>query len=422
MPRHVTFIHTADLHIGAPFRGLRAVSPKWAKRLREAITESYDRVIDAALESQVDFVIIAGDIFDSARASYADYLRFFNGLKRLNDAGIHAYLCAGNHDPYTSWKQDFFAFPERTKMFSADRPSFEVFERDGAPLALLGGRGYYNQTWPADKDIAEGITRQAAMNGTGCEQAPFAIGVIHTGLNLDPTKAPTDPAALLASGMDYWALGHIHIHYVYPGTNPKMAFSGCVQGRDINETGERGAYKVTLTEGAPIKLEFIPTASVVWQKMRIDVSECSSIADISDKIMRELFRENGKSHCEEMGARITLTGKTPLHRVLDAPGVIEDLRKAINDGYPFFFCDALLDETAPPLDKDALRKEELFPSVLLRVSSAQRAGEEEMLAYLQKEFLARKLTLPKAIEDRATTLSEEAEDLVLDLLNRGDGR
>ena len=62
------FIHAADLHIGAPFRGLRALSPRWADRLMDAIPQAWDRVVDAAVRNDVDFVVIAGDIFDTARA------------------------------------------------------------------------------------------------------------------------------------------------------------------------------------------------------------------------------------------------------------------------------------------------------------------------------------------------------------------
>ncbi|MEG0323207.1 MAG: DNA repair exonuclease [Raoultibacter sp.] len=422
MPKRVTFIHAADLHFGAPFRGLRALSETWAQRLLTAIPESYVRVIDAALDNQVDFVIIAGDIFDSSRASYADYLAFFEGLHRLNDAGIKAYLCTGNHDPLTSWKQDFFAFPPNTTMFSADKPSFEVFERDGEPLVLLGGRGYYNQTWPFDQDIAAGVNRAAAEVETGSVTAPFAVGVLHTGLNLDQSKAPTDPQALLLAGMNYWALGHIHKRYLYPESNPQLVFPGCIQGRDINETGERGVCKVTLTEGAPNEVEFIPTASVVWQRMRVDVSDCASIAEVSDKIMRELFRENGKSHCEEMCVRIELIGKTTLHRRFETPGVLVDLRKSINDSYVFFFCDALIDRTELPLDKEALMNEGLFPAVLMQVSNSQRMQTEESLAFLQDEFLKKNLTLPRSVERKIDRLSREAENLVLDLLGQGDGR
>ena len=79
MSKRVTFIHAADLHLGAPFRGLRALSSKWANRLLTAIPESYDRMVDAAIARDVDFVVVSGDIFDSARPSYGDYLHFFGG-------------------------------------------------------------------------------------------------------------------------------------------------------------------------------------------------------------------------------------------------------------------------------------------------------------------------------------------------------
>ena len=66
MADQVTFIHAADLHLGAPMRGLRALSPEWAERVRAAIGEAYGRVVQAALDRAVDFVLIAGDMFDTA--------------------------------------------------------------------------------------------------------------------------------------------------------------------------------------------------------------------------------------------------------------------------------------------------------------------------------------------------------------------
>lgn len=422
MPKQLTFIHAADLHLGAPFRGLRALSEPWAARLLSAIPEAYDRVVEAAVRRKVDFVVISGDIFDSARASYADYLHFFEGLKRLGQQGIPVYLCTGNHDPYTSWERDFFALPENATMFAADKPSFALYERDGQPLCVLGGRGYYNQAWPLDADIAEGVTRAAAEEALGSRAcaAPFGVGVLHTGLDLDPTKAPTSPAGLLRAGFDYWALGHIHKKQLIPPDNPKIAFSGCIQGRDINETGERGVYAVTLTQGAPTTVEFVPTASVVWQRMKVDVADCTNLSEVTDAVVRELFRVNGQAHCEEMCVRITLTGTTPLHAVLARPGVLDDLRKALNDMYPVFFCDALVDATVQPWDTEALRREGLFPAVFLQVSDALRACPEEEIAYVQEEFLKKNLQLPKACAKHIDGLALDAQRLVLDLLGRGD--
>lgn len=421
MPKQLTFIHAADLHLGAPFRGLQALSDVWAKKLISAIPESYGRVIDAAINNKVDFVLIAGDIFDSAKASYADYRCFFEGLNRLNQEGIHVYLCTGNHDPFTSWQQDFFAFPLNTTMLPADKPGFVIFEKEGEPLALIGGRGYYSQAWPEDVSIAEGIDRNTGEEATGVKP-PFAIGLLHTGLNLDHEKAPTDPAQLLRTGMNYWALGHIHLKYFYPKENPQLVFSGCIQGRDVKETGERGVYKVTLTEGLPNQLEFIPTASIVWQRMEIDITNCKTLSDVSDKIMQEMFHENSKSLCEEMCVRITLVGKTELHKVLGKPGVLQDMRKNINDSYPVFFCDTLIDKTVQPLDKTALMKEGLFPAVFMQASAALQADKDEEIGFLQGEFLKKNLPLPRICEKDVSLIAEEAENLILDLLTRDDER
>ena len=331
-------------------------------------------------------------------------------------------MCTGNHDPYTTWQRDLFNLPGNVTMFSADKPSFALYRRDGKPVCVLGGRGYYNQTWPGDACIAEGVTRAAANEALGedAASAPFGIGVIHTGLDLDPNKAPVAPAKLLRAGFDYWALGHIHRRYAVPEDNPRLAFSGCIQGRDIKETGPRGAQLVTLSEGAVPQLEFIPTASVVWQRLRVDVSDCTTLPEISDLIIRELFRANGKAHCEEMISRIALTGTTALHEVLSRPDVLEDLRKHVNDSYASFFCDTMVDETQEPRDKQALREEGLFPAVFLRVAETQRSLPEEQISFLQQEFLDRGLQMPSSCAGKVGKLSEQAEDLVLDMLSQGE--
>lgn len=418
MGARLTFLHAADIHLGAPFRGLRALSDAWADRLIEAIPEAYDRLIDIAIREQVDFAVFAGDVFDTSRPSYADYLRFFSGLKRLAQAGIPAYVCTGNHDPYTSWERDFGELPEGAMMFSAEAPSFALYERDGEPLCVLAGRGYFNQTWPADLPFWKGLTRLDANKALGsrAEAAPFGIGVAHTGLTFDPRNAPADPRILLEAGFDYWALGHIHQKMLIPSDNPRIGYSGCIQGRDIAETGERGAYLVTLEEESLPQVRFVPTASVVWQRLSVDVTECENLAAVTDKVSRELFRVNGSAHCEEMVVRVTLVGTTPLHATLARSGVIEDLRETISTSYAEFFCDALIDKTRPPIDAEALRREGLFPAAFLKVADALCLDAAATDAYVQDEFIERGLKVPTLSPDDIARMSDEARALVLELL------
>ena len=102
MQERVTFIHSGDIHLGAPFRGLRALSPVWADRLATAIPDAYDEVIQACIDEQVDFLLLAGDVFDTDKPSYAHYRRFLAGLKRLESRKIPVYIIAGNHDPFST--------------------------------------------------------------------------------------------------------------------------------------------------------------------------------------------------------------------------------------------------------------------------------------------------------------------------------
>jgi hypothetical protein len=158
---------------------------------------------------------------------------------------------------------------------------------------------------------------------------------------------------------------------------------------------------------------------VVWQRIALDVSDCENLSDINDRIIKEMFRVNSKTHCEEMCVRIELQGKTPLHGLLGTPGVLGDMREEINNAYAVFFCDSLENKTEYPLNKSTLISEGLFPAVFLNASKEQRSNSQEARSYLFEEFYQRSLSLPKISEKSLDSLLKEAENLVLDLLGTG---
>ncbi len=421
MPRKLTFIHTGDLHIGAPFRGLRGLSGEWAELLTEAIPAAWERIVDEACSRKVDFVIVAGDIFDVANASFLDYSRFFKGIERLSEQGIPTYLCTGNHDSYDDWRPEFYALGDMAFMFSADRPEFFLFERDGEPLCVLGGRGLLNKVSLPETAITEGITREQANNALGdrAAEAPFGVGVLHTGLDFDQKSAPRAKRdELLQAGFDYWALGHIHKRFVDDEDNTRISFCGNIQGRDIKETGRRGVNLVTLVEGAPNQVEFIPTAQVTWEQLVVDVEACTNLPDVVEAIKKEQFSANSRDMCERMVSRITLIGTTPLHEALRQPAVLEDIRNTVNSSYAEFFIDALIDRTTSPFDREALKTEGLFPATFLQAAEDMSENEEAVSIYLQDELMKKGVDTTSAREvfDHIDDLTAEAEDLVLDLL------
>ena len=176
--------------------------------------------------------------------------------------------------------------------------------------------------------------------------------------------------------------------------------------------------KVTLRENLPTEVAFLPTAQIVWERIEVDVSACATIADIQEANTTQQFERNARSQCQNMLCRITLTGATPLHSAL-TPHVLADLRSVINDRYPFFFIDDVVNETRAKIDKDAIEKEGLFPAVYLSTMRAQKKDKVDGLSYLEQQFSALDLPVPK-LQRRFDEACKEAESLVFDLLSENN--
>ena len=408
-------------------RGFCDLPQPWKERLYRAITESYDRIVDTAIAREVDFVVLSGDAFDTSQPSYGDYLHFFEGLERLRDAGIPVYMIAGNHDPLTTWQGSFERLPENVRMFRRDSVEFALFERDDQPVCVMGARGYRNQSWPLDDPISRGIGRAEAIEALSpahprCAEAPFSIGIVHTGLNQDQSKAFSDPQALIGADVDYWACGHLHERLCLPDEqHPKVVFPGCVQARDIKESGERGCYVVEMSRidsrsAVTVKLDFVPTASVAFDVLEVDVSTCQTLADVIGLVQTESFQANANVSCDEMVVRVELTGETDLHRFLSRPDVIRDLKKRLNNAFPTFYYDTLIDRTNVVRNRDAIMREGLFPAHALQVSSQQRSHDDEMINYIQSEFVKRGIEMPASLAGKIDCYGQRAEAIVLDML------
>ena len=158
MDSSIRFLHTADLHIGRPFTGICELDSLWRERIVNATRSAFDTLCDYAIKNKVDFVLVSGDVFDTVSAEYSSYALFFDGLKRLSHEGIHTYICAGNHDPYSSWKPSFFSESAFIHIMEAKQPSYFVHYRNGQPLCYIAGRSYKTNAWDSIEPIINGLT------------------------------------------------------------------------------------------------------------------------------------------------------------------------------------------------------------------------------------------------------------------------
>jgi DNA repair exonuclease len=94
------FLHAADLHLDTPFIGISSFSKELQKELQESTYSAAKKLFATALEQQVDFVILAGDIFDDTDSSLKAQMFLRDEFEKLRQAEIKVYLIYGNHDYY----------------------------------------------------------------------------------------------------------------------------------------------------------------------------------------------------------------------------------------------------------------------------------------------------------------------------------
>ena len=279
------FIHAADIHLDSPLRGLSRYDDAPVDLLRNATRLAFSRLIDTALEEDVSFLVIAGDLYDGTWRDFKTGLFFVSEMNRLRQKEISCYLLYGNHDAESQLTKNL-PLPDNVKFFSAKKA--ETFVLNDIQVAVHGHS--YKQRDTLD-NLAVGYPEPI--------EGAFNIGVLHTGLEgyaAHASYAPCSLEQLKAKGYDYWALGHVHQREILH-KNPHILFSGNLQGRHIAEQGAKGAVLVSIEDNALAHMEWIYPDVVRWKKLELNLASCRTREDIRpifEKVMLETVEQEAE--------------------------------------------------------------------------------------------------------------------------------
>jgi exonuclease SbcD len=302
----VRFIHCSDLHIDSPLLGLERYPGAPVDTLRGATREALRNLVELAIVRRVDFVVIAGDVFDGDWKDMNTGLFFNSQMRRLEREGIPVYLKRGNHDASSEVTRTL-TLPANVHEFHAR--SAHTFRIDTLRVALHG-RSF------ADRAVPEDLAAQYPPPVPGW----FNIGVLHTSLggyaSHDP-YAPTTLDVLRGRGYDYWALGHVHAREVLQEAHPRVVYSGNLQGRHAGETGPKGCELVEWTGGA-LRAEPVPLDVVRWSVLTLPIDgieDPAAFLQSAGRVMQAAHEAGGG----RMSAwRLLVEGTGPLHARLCA--------------------------------------------------------------------------------------------------------
>lgn len=385
----IRFIHTSDLHIGTPFKGLCNSNSQLASKLKDASLRSFQRIIDLCIDRNVDFLLVAGDVFDSEYKSVADQMRFCNELKKLSEHGINAYLICGNHDPLCSWLSTT-ELPANVFRFGSTEVTSRIFEKDGKAAAEIFGISYQEKVM--ERNLAAEFP---IVDG----RSPISIAVLHGTIgDAGPHKnyAPFKIDEILSKGFDYWALGHVHKTNIVRDSHPAVAYPGNPQGRDFGETGPKGCFLVEIEPGGNPNIEFLSTQFVQFDALEIDLTGATSINQISEKITQRIqdakdYGPNSELHGRML--RITITGRTTLHSLLGQAGEQEQIVALFNEGQlserQFAWIDRIKVRTMPDVSLEELENGNDFVAEILktfRQYESDPVAMAELFESIEKEF------------------------------------
>lgn len=373
------FIHAADIHLDSPLTGLCAYPDAPAQMLRSATRDAFTNLINEAIELQVDFLVIAGDLYDGGWKDHNTGIYFCREMGRLKKAGIDAYVTLGNHDAESEMTRKLI-LPDNVHIFESRKA--QTFVIDDLKVALHG-RSF--------KDAA--TTENLAQTYPDPVPGMFNIGVLHTALGVQSTHANYAPCTideLYAKGYQYWALGHVHEYQIWQGAST-IVFPGNLQGRHIRETGPRGAVLVTADEGGVQKVERLLVDVLRWHSVSVDATGCGSMVDVVHAINKELGAVvDGTPSNMPSAVRITITGKTPAHGELfgmEAQLRAEVLASAAAIGSERIWIEKVKTSTTASDDTDAIRSRgDALADLQELLEEAQT--DPEFLASLKDDLMA----------------------------------
>ncbi|MDQ1909742.1 DNA repair exonuclease [Paenibacillus sp. GD4] len=417
------FIHAADLHLDSPFRGLTGLPEKLRERVKASTFLALERLVELAVREQADAVLISGDVYDLKDRSLKAQFQFQQAMQTLAGHGIPAFLIHGNHDPLLEGHAARLDWPSTVKVFGCEQVESVVLRnRAGEAVARISGISFGKAA----------VTENLSLGFRRYEDGLYHIGLLHTNVDGDAAHdnyAPCRRSELAGSGLDYWALGHIHTRAVLQ-ERPWIVYPGNPQGRHIRETGARGCYLVEVDRAGETRLRFEALDDVRWLESVIDAGAAATEQDIKDLL--EISLEGLREEAGERAVlvRLVLEGRGPVKEMLRRGGALGELTAYLRGRCLQLQSDMWIvsveDRTHSPVDQERLRGEPGFLGDLLRLAEELHKDPDGLSGFAQEalEPLLTQQTLRSLLAsvnpEELSVWLQEAEELAVELL-QADG-
>ena len=279
------FAHIADCHIGG-----------WQdSRMKELTIAAFRRAIDECIARKVDFLLIAGDLFNTALPQIDLIKEVAGELKRIKDAEIAVYIIAGSHDFSPSRKTMLDVLEKAGLCVNVMKVENEALQFTVDPKTNAKITGILGRSGGLEKEDYDNVS----MKHLGLEPG-FKIFMFHTALEefkpADMANMEAQSVTALPVNFQYYAGGHVHYIFDKKLGSGVLTYPGALFPNNFKELEEfkcGGMYVVDESlnyEYVPLQVK--PVVSLVFDangksvpQLKEDISASLEKLDVKDKIL-----------------------------------------------------------------------------------------------------------------------------------------
>ncbi|MBS4534305.1 DNA repair exonuclease [Clostridium sp. D2Q-14] len=321
---NISFVHTGDVHIGMKFvKG--EMSGELGNEKRRDIMDTFLKVIDRCDKKNIDFLFIAGDLFEDEVCSIADLKIINDRFKQLKKTKV--IMITGNHD-FLNEKSLYKLIDWNENVYLLDNKMIEKISFKEENIDIWGMSWY-------EKEKGKENFKNISL-----DHDKYNVLLLHGDVfDKNSRYFPINKKDIQDLGFDYIGLGHIHKpqhiseNIVYPGSPEPL---------DFGELGDHGIIEGKIW-GNNLDTKFIPISKRKYHIVNIEINQKMSYNDVMSRLL-DIASETIK---QKDFFRIIIKGFIDR----DLKDKIKEMEFILNE--KFYFIE-IIDKTKPDYDLDKL--------------------------------------------------------------------
>ncbi|QDV53485.1 metallophosphoesterase family protein [Gimesia fumaroli] len=325
------FIHASNLRLDHQPQGVGAVSKESQISLEDCTLLTFQEIVKACLEHEIDFLLLTGNTFINEDHSIRARIALLDGFQQLASENIQVFVIPGKHDPLSAWDLHSNWPANVTFLSPQDHDTLDILRNEEtiATLQVLGAANYKKQQ-PLKLKQRNQLFNQR-------DQRALSIGLISANLPVQTADQYGDSNQSIALELtsefqaanwqsdesnevtvDYLALckgTQRHTFEMHPGL---AHHPGTSQGLNYDEHKQTGVTLVTVEPQAQLDLRLLKVAAVRWLMIELDLEPETTPQQLKQLMKEALLSRKAARHETLWMVRWLIKGSGELFDSLDS--------------------------------------------------------------------------------------------------------